>query len=262
MLTSTDGTTVYASLNTDDAVVAINVRTLKVVATYPTGAGTCPASLAQSGRWLYFSYGCASGQWASGLGRVDLPTRKAAVLSVNGEHYYSPPLLAAGSNVLVVGQPDLSPTTVTSFRVSSRGSLTQLSESDFYSDPVSNLRDLVTTADGTQVFTAAGAPYVIQQYATSDLTTLVKSYPTTPYPDAVALSADGTFLAGGSDAYYDPDIYVFKNGLPTGSIELNGTLIPGGLAWGPNNHRLYAVTFDPYGSAPPPPVLHVLTPKG
>jgi hypothetical protein len=49
---------------------------------------------------------------------------------------------------------------------------------------------------GSEAFTAFGAPYSIRRYATADRTVPVKSCPTVPDPNAVALSADGTLLGG------------------------------------------------------------------
>jgi WD40 repeat protein len=225
--------------------------------TYATGAAGCPRTLAQAGRWLYVGHGCG-GQWAGHVGRLDLQRPRAGVTAdVTGITYYGTPLLDAGATTLAVGEASLSPANVRSFRVAADGSLTQISVTDHDASEIgSNLGDLSVSFDGTRLLTAAGAPYVIQEFATADLTTVTRSYPTTPYPRAVAFSPDERSFAGGSDGGTDPEVFVFTGGTQVRAVELGATLVPSGLAWSPNSRRVYAVTFDAFFGEPP--VLHIL----
>ncbi|MCI4064339.1 hypothetical protein MRQ36_17735 [Micromonospora sp. R77] len=111
---------------------------------------------------------------------------------------------------------------------------------------------------GTTLYTAAGAPYAVQAFPFADITTPSATYATGAYPNAVEVSRDGTRIAAGADASYDPDVFVFApDGTEQARYELGGTLVPGALAWQPNAARLYAVTSDWTGATPA--TLHVLT---
>lgn len=71
------------------------------------------------------------------------------------------------------------------------------------------------------------------------------SYPTGAYPVAVAVSADGAHVAGGRDASYDPDVYVFRIGslTPLRSWDFGTmTLYRGGLAFSPDGSRLFVAS--------------------
>jgi hypothetical protein len=169
--------------------------------------------------------------------------------------------VAAGATTLAVGETSLSPANARSFRVAADGSLTQISVTDHDPDEIgSDLADLAVSWDGSRLLTAAGAPYAVQEFATADLTTVTRSYPTAPYPNAVAISPDERSFAGGSDGGLDPDVFVFTGGTPGRTVELGARLVAGGLAWSPNSRRVYAVTFDAFLGNPP--VLHILPAAG
>jgi sugar lactone lactonase YvrE len=75
----------------------------------------------------------------------------------------------------------------------------------------------------------------------------------------VELSPDNALVAGGSDALYDKDVFVYRsNGTRVASVELWSNLIAGGLAWSPDSQRLYAVTAKPGSNPPVPAKLHIL----
>ncbi|MGC9670756.1 hypothetical protein ACNTMW_29940 [Planosporangium sp. 12N6] len=262
LLLSTDRATLYVALPNTGEIAAIDTATLAQKARYRTGA-PCPSSLAITGTSLWFGYGC--GQWGGDIGRVDLAAIPATVtLGLAGGDFYDFPLLATASgnqNVLFAGQPSLSPGSVSVFSTTvTDGRLPLVGRTD-HTAVGSNLRDVAATADGAMFYTASGAPYEVVGFATTDLTQARRRLPTVAYPNAVELSPDGQYLAAGSDASYDPDVFLFRqDGTPVATVELNGPLLDRALVWAPNGKRLYAVTGDRYASTPQSAVLHVIEP--
>lgn len=153
----------------------------------------------------------------------------------------------------------MSPSTVQAFDVS--GTTLTAGPSVEVGD---NLRDMAVTADGADLITASGSPYIHRAYRTSDLGGDGHYGSNNPYPNAVATSADG-FVAAGVDASYDPDVYVYTTGgtlrhsYDFGSdtdVGKSNKLAPAGLAFNATGNRLYAVTTDYLGGAVR---LHVFT---
>lgn len=259
MAVSWDGHTVYVALPEARAIAAISTRTLVEVARYPTG-DACPRTLAApAGRSVFFGYNCGSGNWAGGIGAVDLAGAQPR-LGLAHTAYYGYPLLAASpaAGVLVAAEPGLSPATVSAYEIDLGYTLTWLRDSA-WSVVGSNLNDLAVSPDGTSVYTAAGAPYAVQELAVDDLTQVRRTYPTGPYPGAVAVSPGGGQVAGAT--YAPTAVHAFAaDGTPLSSTALDGWLVEGALTWGRTSGALYAVTADPQGSPPEPPMLHVVPP--
>jgi hypothetical protein len=112
----------------------------------------------------------------------------------------------------------------------------------------SNLKSLAFMPDGLHLLAASGFPYTIQSLLVSDLS-LEGTYPTGPYPAAVAVSNDGLYVAAGADAYYDKDIFVFPVDETTAvrSWDFGATsklLVEGGLAFSPDSSRLFATSTN------------------
>lgn len=250
---SADRRTLYVALH-GGGIVAFDTRTLRQRARYDTG-GTCPVSLALSGQRLWFSYNCGP---RPDIGVIDLSIRPATPrLALSQELFFSAPLLTAsgpGSDVLLAGEPDISPARIVVFAAASDGALTKVRQSDHLAIG-SDLSDFAVTADGSTVFTATGSPYEARSFAVDDLTQPQRIFPMVPYPNALDLSADDTVFAAGANAYNDPDIFVYRtDGTQVATIELDGVLMPKALAWSPSGTRLYAVTGGDFV----PTILHVL----
>ncbi|GID28852.1 hypothetical protein [Paractinoplanes brasiliensis] len=259
---SNDRRTLYVALPKADAIAAYDTGSLVQSALYSTGAGTCPSKLAFGGRYLWFGYGCET--WSGEIGRLDLARQPATVATrLAGTRFYSPPRLATAlrnNKVLFAGEQDVSPWTGYSYTVGSRGALTQVSQTDHVSVG-SDLADAALEPTGATVYTASGSPYNAQSFSMADLTTAGRMYETGPYPNAIELTRDGTRLAAGRNAAYDPDIYVHDvDGAAVAQFELGGQydiLQPGGLSWSPNGRRLYAIAAD-NSTYETPAELHVL----
>ncbi|MBW8797987.1 MAG: Ig-like domain repeat protein [Streptomyces sp.] len=245
---SADSGTLYAAVQDLDAIAVIDTATDTETTRYPVGDK--PLSVALAGGKLWFGYG---GDAAGNIGSVDLTGDQHEVTLNQDNSWYSAPVLdaAPGTDTLVAGQLGLSPATVASYDVSS-GTAAKLASTR---EAGSNLGDLQVTPDGKDVVVASGAPYYHQVFKTSDLNEDGK-YTTTAYPNSVAIAPDGT-VAGGSFAWYDPDVYIFHPGSSeavrsydfpnTGHSSGADTLAPGGLAWAPDESRLFAVTSNDAG---------------
>jgi hypothetical protein len=259
---SNDRKTLYVAEPSADSVVAFDTGSLVRSATYSTGAGTCPSTLAFTGRFVWFGYGC--GTWGGDIGRIDLGRHPAVVTTaLTGMDVYGAPVLASAlrnTKVLLAGEAGLSPWTGWAFTIGSGGTLTLASTTDRISTG-SNLGDLAVDPSGTTGYSANGAPYRVQSFTVADLTKEGQSYETGAYPNSVDVSRDGTLIAGGVFAWYDPDVFVFRSdGTVVTQFELGGqdhVLTASGLAWSPNGRRLYALSNDGY-LFQNPAQLHVL----
>lgn len=247
---SPDSGTLYVALHTGDAIAAIDTSTLTETARYATGAGTDPAHLAMVGDTLWFGYGNSA---AGRIGSLDVSAADPHVTpDPLGYRFYDAPVLAsspAAPGVLVAADHDTSPPTVTVYDVSSGTAVTKVSVHDPGTSPsgTGDITDMAITPDGKDLVTASGAPYFQQVFKLADLSA-DGTYPTGPYPNAVAIAPDGT-VAAGVDAAYDDDVYVFAQGqgTPERSYELGQELLPAGLAWDPSGTVLFALTQDGYG---------------
>ncbi|MEU2333210.1 Ig-like domain repeat protein [Streptomyces sp. NPDC013172] len=244
---SADSGTLYAAVQDMDAIAVIDTATDTETTRY--AVGDKPLSVALAGGKLWFGYG---GDTAGNIGSVDLTDDHTVTLNQDRSWYQAPLVDAApGSDVLVAGAVDQSPVELASYDVSS-GTATKLAGTREAGD---NLGDLQVTPDGKDVVVASGAPYYHQIFKTSDLNEDGK-YTSINYPNAVAIAPDGT-VAGGSDASYNPDIYIFRPGnseavrsyeFPsTGASSGSDLMADAGLAWAPDSSRLFAVSYNSEG---------------
>ncbi|WP_433652699.1 YncE family protein [Micromonospora zamorensis] len=259
LLLSADRQTLYVALPSANAIAAFDTGSLIESARYDTGVGECPSSLALTGRYLWFGYGCD--QWGGNIGRIDLGRQPARVTTgmATTQDFYGAPLLAAASqnrSVLLAGQAGLSPASVYAYEIGTGGTL-GAPRTNAFSAVGSNLRDVALDPTGTTLYTAAGSPPLVQAFPFADISTPSATYATGPYPRAVEPSRTGTMIAAGAHAAYAPDVFVFAlDGTELARYELGDELSAGGLAWSPNGARVYAVTWDWTGARPA--MLHVL----
>ncbi|MGW1430690.1 YncE family protein [Streptomyces sp. NPDC002431] len=250
---SADSGTLYAGVPGADAIAVIDTAALVESARYATGENTKPAYPALAGGKLWFGYGAAA---EGNIGSLDLSGEEPVVaLDQDPDRtWYAAPTLAStpgAPNTLAAGIEGQSPAQLAVYDVAS-GTATRTAQTR---TDGSNLRDLALTPDGSQVVVASGYPYNHQSYKTADLTPGI-AYPSNSYPNAVDIAPDGT-VAAGIDGIYSPDVYVYKQGSTkairtydfpnTGNTSGADTLTPAGLAWAPDNSRLFAVTENSYG---------------
>jgi hypothetical protein len=113
-----------------------------------------------------------------------------------------------------------------------------------------DLRDIALTPDGSELLISAANLSTINAFLLAD-SSLAHSYATGPDTLAVAITADGGFVAGGADAPSGKDIFVFESDeTPVRSWDVGGStnlVSDRGLAFSADNTRLFAVTHSAHG---------------
>lgn len=241
---SDDGSTVYAALPDQNAIAAISTDTLAETVRYDTGAGTRPDSLAVAGGTLWFGYGTAAG--TGGIGSVDAAgTVKTARDS--GSWASSPTLATtptpSGALVAAVQTGDTS--AFVTYRIADGGELTRQAAQSL---PIPDLTDFAITADGQDVAVASSRNVFANRLRFSDLARQ-GGFANGLGAPALAVAPDGT-LAGWDGREYLA-VPVSGSGF-YGEHVIDDSLRPAahGLAWAPDESRLYAVSVDPAGGTP------------
>ncbi|NGO14134.1 hypothetical protein G5C60_42720 [Streptomyces sp. HC44] len=251
---SKDSSKVYVALSSAGAISEIDTSTLTETRRYPIGADVSPQNLALAGGKLWFGYAVGS---SGDIGSLDLSgTDPVVTLDLTSTSWYYAPSLAsspADPNVLVAGQEGVSPATLAVYEATATG-LQQRANRLFTQDPqVSFLNDFAVTADGQNIVMAANNPSAHEVVRTSDLSAN-GSYSSWAFPNAVAVATDGTLATGASD-------YAVQTYRPGSTVPLHTYFEPDdlqrdGLAWAPDDNRLFTVSGDVV------PTLHVLPDAG
>lgn len=149
----------------------------------------------------------------------------------------------------------LSSATVDTYHTAVDGSLTH----DGTATAGSYLRDMAISPDGSHLFTASQSPH---QFTGFSLPGLAQSMilPGTAYPSAVAISPDGTRVAGGFNSSGGVDLYdantgtvLWKRYAATG-VGPNGAwsspfvdILPGSVVFSPGGSQVLALAADEPG---------------
>ena len=252
------GGTLYAALDADQAVAAIDTATIRNPTPTQTlislgNSSYLPYDLAlQSGK-LWVSYGGTSGGFG-GVGDIDL-TASHPMFTPNvltGTSFYYAPDLAADpkdDGDLGAAVPDQSAVPLATFFVagSSPVLLAQSSPIHFNDCPSSELGDAMTAGGGTLLVLCDGYPSPLA-FTTTTLAP-AGSYgtlPGSPFASAVAVAPDGAVAvsASGGPSPGVTDIATFTSGgvaLNTYEYGFSPSAMTNGLAWSSNSTRLYAV---------------------
>lgn len=267
MALSSDGSTLYAALEPDNTVAAIDVSSITSTTTSPTQAywrlngWEVPYSLAiQSGKlWVSYDPEQVSVGGAQ-IGYFDMsqtdPTFNDQVGSELAGYWQQAPDLAADpseSGVLIASGDARSDTEVASWNVASGTPVTlvprqELDDAAGYQcgGPVQ-----AVLPGGGSFMTACPSPDM-DSYSTSDFS-VTGSYTGDDYTDAVATAPQTGLVAVGADNILGPDIFVYQTGSSAplniydfGQIvdDQDNAQVPvsGGLAMSPDGSELYAVT--------------------
>lgn len=249
MVLSPDGTQLYVALAHGDAVAAVDPVTLTETARYPTGAATCPSSVAAVGTTIWFGYGCATGTTGN-VGVIDLAGEEPVVTldRAPAGTWSATPRIAMSPAVpgrLLAAQRHVTTGVLYAFAVAD-GALTTAASREIGH----NISDLALTPDGQHVVTASGSPHVHPRYRTSDLSSDGVYGTHNPYPVAVAVAQTG-HVAAGVNAYYDPDVYVyaesgsFRRRYETSSAATGHQIVfTAGMAFSADASRLYVATYE------------------
>jgi YVTN family beta-propeller protein len=236
-----DGTRLYAALSGSNEVAEIDTSGLTITGRINLAAYPCPSNLSLSGNRLWVGYGC-TGTWGGGVISLDISAPASPPVKV-GTSMYSAPLVAAAGNTLVVGEWDASQSDLMVYDVSVTPA-TLRGVIDGQTNHLGSLHDLTITPDGSMAVSAFNTPY---GYVGWDTTSLTKAhhYGVGGDPQAVAVSPDGAYVAGGSGsviALYDA---ATSAQIHTGDSPA-GALVPGNLAFAGSD--IFGVLRDPYTS--------------
>jgi hypothetical protein len=233
--------TLYVALRNASAISKIDTTALTETSRFATTGMSAPARVALAGGRLWFSYGCnnSGGVGSAALDGTDLQTELGSASSCN--RFATSP---ADADALAAS--DVGGSSVSVYDVSSGSPV--LSSSSFSPGGAANIKHLVFAPDGADLLIASGSPYAVQSFSVADFT-LSGSYATGPYPVAAAISADGAYVAGGADAYYNADVFTFDESTGDEIRRWNFgegyVLLDGGLAFSPDASRLFAITDNP-----------------
>ena len=235
--------TLYVALHDATAISEINTQTLTETRRFSTDPYPDPTSLVIAGGKLWFSCHQDDGEGCHGIVSSNLDGSSMAV-SISG-WFFATKLAAGGSagNLLAVGEDYEAPPEVSVYDVSG---ITPTLISNARPDD-SDVASMTFDPTGAHLLLATGAPYYIQSLATSSLLSSAQ-YPTGPYPDAVAVTANGNFVAGGIDTNTGNDVFVYPVGSATPvrswlvGNDSGADLVAHGLAFSPDASHLFAVT--------------------
>jgi hypothetical protein len=107
----------------------------------------------------------------------------------------------------------------------------------------SNLTDLALEPGNTTLYSAAGSRNQVDAFSSTDLSRL-GAYATGPYPNSVAPSPDGRYLATGifTSRAQAISIYPVGTSAPRKQITADGLVLASrGLAWSGDSNRLFAI---------------------
>ena len=228
----------YVALSGSTQISRISTETLSEVGRFSVAPGPAPYFLASAGGRLWFS-GCGDSPGFASITPAGTDLREYGDSSCAA--LASSP---ADPSLLAVAGIGGSPAIISIYDVSSDPPSLEISgvpPGDVYGP--SNLQDMAVTPDGLGLLVACGYPYFHQAVSLSDLTRLVK-YESGAYPNAVAASPDGQYVAGGINDYYGSDVFIFESGASTATrvhqFDPIASLYPRGLAFSPNGRKLFA----------------------
>jgi len=241
-----DGSTLYVALSQTTEISRVNTATLAEIDRFSVAPGPAPQFLAKAAGRLWFSACSDGGGFASITpGGSDLKQYEDRC-AIFASSPTDPSLLAVGS-------PGGSPATVEILNVSTDPPTSVISGSPPGNESAgsSNLQDMTITPDGLRLLVACGYPYFHQAILLSDLSRAAK-YDTSNYPNAVAISPDGQYVAAGIDNFNGSDVYLFTEGSSTPhrvhQFDPTAAVFARGLAFSPNGRAVFAVSSASFGT--------------
>jgi hypothetical protein len=245
-----DGTNLYVARCGWGVIDEIDTATLTVTGSFAADVGgTCDLAEANGRLW----YSNSSDHQFGDLISVSLDSSHTPVDSGLLKYQMTFATTSVHPGWLVVGEADQSPSDLSLYDVSNPASPTRIAgSSDLGAGGA--VQQLSIAPDGSTLLTASGA------FSLPDLTP-AGLYPTPAYPDAMAVSPSGSMVAGGADAAYAPDVFLFDTGDAAARASWDfgsssDTLYPGGIAFSADNSTLFAVSRSSSGSSV---VFHALS---
>lgn len=230
--------TLYVALHDPADVSEIDTTTLAETSRFSTEPWLNPLGLALAGGKL----------WIASDGGSPTPF---AVANLNGSGLTDAGLSAGGTgaslltsggpanDLLALGWTGLSPGGLSVYNVGS-GSPTLVSSNSSPPGNLGFLQDISFDPSGADLLVAGGYSY-IESYTTSTLTPTI-DYPLPPTPTAVATTANGAYVAAGTNGGpVDVATYPVGKQEATRTWELGGGVEKHSLAFAPDSSRLFAV---------------------
>lgn len=228
-----DGSRLYAALNGTHEIAEINTGDLTILRRIDLSTHPCLSFLSLSGTRLWVGYGCDWHQ--DSVLSLDVsaaaPQPEPAAIRTTFA-----PVVAAAGNTLVVVDRGVSPTILYVYDVSG-ASVTPRGTISGHDHDLGVLKDLTVTPDGSTIITAMTSP---DQFDAWDATTLARVHAYGPeqdftgWPASVALSADGTRLAGARESSYAASLALYDTTTEEKTHSYGnsaGILLPGSLAF-------------------------------
>lgn len=235
-----DGTTLYVARCGQGAIDEIDTTTLDTVGSIsaPVG-GTCKLGIAGGRLW----FGTQT-QWNT-IESVLIASPNTVTSYPSLGQVYDPQFLAVpgNANELYVADADISASTVLLLDVSQPTPTTLSSK---YLSAADGIDDWALSSDGATMYVAAGYPYKLQAFNTSDFS-VAASYPTGAYPAAVDLSPSGTKLVGGVDQDAH-NVQQFPLGAASPDLAVNTAdattqyTPSGGVRYSEDGSRIFSIT--------------------
>ncbi|MEU0482232.1 hypothetical protein ABZ260_23960 [Streptosporangium sp. NPDC006013] len=166
LVTSSDGTRLYAALRGSNEVAEINTTDLTITRRIDLTAYPCPDRLALSGHWLWVSHGCPATSSGGALSLdMSLSTPQPAPVSINPVN--APQIVAAGNTLVLTKGKDLQVYDMQGGTVMLRGTI------DAYDHGLWNgWGDIALAPDGSTAYTTPGSANDFEAW---DLTTLTRT---------------------------------------------------------------------------------------
>jgi hypothetical protein len=241
--------TLYVALHDSTAISEINTQTLTETKRFSTAPYAGPSSVVIAGGKLWFS--CLEGETGCLVSANLDGTGLTGTTGISGFSTLPALLRAGGSNnhLLALADRDVEPPDVAVYDVSG-ATPTLVSSVHDPNGETSFVNDMTFDPSGANLLLAAGAPYFVQSLGTSNLLPS-GDYPTGPYPNAVAVTANGKFVAGGVYSASADDVFVYPVGSTTAvrtwrlvPPSSSSDLAAASLAFSPDSSRLFAVAQD------------------
>ncbi|MCU1372039.1 MAG: hypothetical protein JWO77_3233 [Ilumatobacteraceae bacterium] len=237
------GRTLYVLAQSASRVNKIDADTLAMTGGWSLSSFAPVTSITWTNSRIWFSYGGATD---GGIGSLD-PATGTVVANEMGALYSGGDISGTESPARVyVLDRGSSPSKIHKFDITTNPPTFVTSSP--HSNACSNGRELALAPDGTKAWTACGSPYKFNEFDPAVLGEPTKNYPATNYPAAVAVSADGGYLVGGTDSIYGLDVWLYRVGTYSTlrSFELGDqtTVVDGMVAVSNGGVHVYAVGSD------------------
>jgi hypothetical protein len=249
MALDVSNSTLYVALEDGDAISKIDTATLTESGRLAVAPKSEPHAVALAGGRVWFGHDCGdpesgmSSMATDGSGLIHYPRTPGTY------PWYCPTFATSPTdpNLLIATDLGLSPPKLYVFDVASATHPLTLKTSK---DSTGGFHDMVVSPDGTQLLAPFSSPHDIQVFRLSDLET-VGGYSTGGFPNSVAVTSDGSYVAAGREGPWDTDLFIYEASASTPQAEHEfsltegtgaGTLYRGSLAFTADSSRLFVVT--------------------